>query len=93
MHEENKSINVRLYTIKTEDTRRLAMGLIMINTIDGFEACQTTEIVLYITLILLSYGLRPWLYFAESVEQDHPSRTCSLILLYTLRYSMIELRV
>ena len=28
--------------------------------------------------------------FAESVEQDQTAHTCSLILLYTLRYSIIN---
>ena len=34
--------------------------------------------------------LRPWVYFADSVEQDQPAHTCSLILPCTLRCSIIS---
>ena len=36
----------------------------------------------------LSGYLRPWIYLAESVEQDQPAHTCSLILLCTLHCSI-----
>ena len=38
----------------------------------------------------LSFRPRPCIYFAETVEQDQPAHTCSLILLCTLRYSLIS---
>ena len=34
--------------------------------------------------------LRPWAYFAESVDQDQTAHTCSLILLCTLRCYIIN---
>ena len=39
----------------------------------------------------LSCHSLPWIYFVESVNQDQPAHTCSLILPCTLRYSVITL--
>ena len=38
----------------------------------------------------ISCCLRPWIYRADSVEQDQTAHTCSLILLCTLRYCVMN---
>ena len=55
-----------------------------------FQSNEKNTIIVKIIFETIGCPSRPSIHFAESVEQDQPVRTCSLILLCTRRCFIID---